>query len=97
MSLTWFMVQPLAMAIVGPHILVSNLGHWRVVRFIGVLLTGVTVSIPLFLKKRSECSFRLFYIPQFDPLLCCCATGPVLRVAALFRTVKAAMGRAPLH
>lgn len=45
MSLSWFIVQPLAMSIVGTHIMVSTLGHWRVIRFIGVLFFGVLVSL----------------------------------------------------
>lgn len=43
MSLSWLILQPLAMSIVGPHIYVFRLGGWRPLRYIGVLLGGVAV------------------------------------------------------
>ncbi len=43
MSLSWLILEPLAMSIVGPHIVVTRLGDWRRLRYIGVLFTGLAV------------------------------------------------------
>ncbi|XP_034242311.1 sodium/hydrogen exchanger 9B2-like [Thrips palmi] len=64
MSLSWLIMQPLAMSIVGPHIYVSRLGGWRQLRFIGVLLCGVAVrmvvSVLCCVKSKRRWAERLF-------------------------------------
>lgn len=43
MSLSWLVLQPHAMSIVGPHIVFAGLASWRPLYFGAVLLVGVSV------------------------------------------------------
>ncbi|KAK3928014.1 Sodium/hydrogen exchanger 9B2, partial [Frankliniella fusca] len=71
MSLSWLILEPLTMSIVGPHIMVSRLGGWRQLRYIGVLFTGLAtrlvVSALCCLKSSRHYSERSFICIAFIP------------------------------